>query len=136
MRRLGAASRLTATIAASLARVSQASGRVPARQTSNVYVDGFNLYYGCLRHTAYKWLDLEALCKRLLPAYDIRRIRYFTARVSGRTDPGTPLRSFEPASSAERGAQAVEPRVRQAHPRWAAVGQPVPVADGGLTRNV
>ena len=24
----------------------------------NVYVDGFNFYYGCLRATPYKWLDL------------------------------------------------------------------------------
>jgi hypothetical protein len=60
--------------------------------SANVYVDGFNLYYGCLRHTAHKWLDLDALCRTLLPSYDIHRIRYFTARVSGRTDPGTPVR--------------------------------------------
>ena len=55
-------------------------------------MDGFNLYYGCLRHSAFKWLNLDALFRTLLPAYDIHRIRYFTARVSGRTDPGTPLR--------------------------------------------
>ena len=80
------------TTGASLTSVSQASPPAQTRPTANVYVDGFNLYYGCLRHTAYKWLDLEALCRTLLPAYDIQRIRYFTARVSGRTDPGTPLR--------------------------------------------
>jgi len=65
---------------------------VPARPTANVYVDGFNLYYGCLRHTSHKWLDLDVLCRRLLPAYDIHRIRYFTARVSGRSDPRSPAR--------------------------------------------
>jgi hypothetical protein len=58
-----------------------------------VYVDGFNLYYGCLKGTSYKWLDLEALCALLLPNYDVRRIRYFTARISGRPDqPGSPTR--------------------------------------------
>lgn len=31
------------------------------------YVDGFNLYYGALRGTSYRWLDLAALCRRLLP---------------------------------------------------------------------
>ncbi len=55
----------------------------------NVYVDGFNLYYGCLKGGPYKWLDLDALCRTLLPRHDIHRIRYFTARVSAR--PGNPL---------------------------------------------
>jgi len=51
---------------------------------TNVYVDGFNLYYGCLRGTPYKWLDLDALCRRLFPRDRINRIRYFTAIVSAR----------------------------------------------------
>lgn len=50
----------------------------------NVYVDGFNLYYGCVRGTPHKWLDLEALVKRLFPNDDIHRIRYFTALARGR----------------------------------------------------
>jgi hypothetical protein len=83
---------LTATTTASLAGVTQASSPAETRPTANVYVDGFNLYYGCLRHTTYKWLNLETLCRTLLPTYDIHRIRYFTARVSGRADPGTPIR--------------------------------------------
>jgi hypothetical protein len=67
--------------------------RRTARQTANVYVDGFNIYYGCLKGTGYKWLDLEALCALLLPNYDIKRIRYFTARISGRVDkPDSPTR--------------------------------------------
>jgi len=24
-----------------------------------IYIDGFNLYYGALRGTPYKWLDIE-----------------------------------------------------------------------------
>jgi NYN domain-containing protein len=55
---------------------------------TNVYVDGFNLYYGCLKGSPYKWLDLLALCRRLLPHDTINRIRYFTAVVSvSPTDP-------------------------------------------------
>jgi len=50
----------------------------------NVYVDGFNLYYGALKRTPYKWLNLSALCQILLPADDIQLIKYFTARVSAR----------------------------------------------------
>ncbi|HEV2754772.1 MAG TPA: NYN domain-containing protein [Actinomycetota bacterium] len=59
---------------------------------TNVYVDGFNLYYGSLRGTPHKWLDLGALSKRLLPSDHIHRIRYFTARVSVRDDPQSPVR--------------------------------------------
>jgi hypothetical protein len=53
---------------------------------TNVYIDGFNLYYGCLKGSAYKWLDLEALCARLLPSNDIRQIHYCTARIKARPD--------------------------------------------------
>lgn len=49
--------------------------------STNVYIDGFNLYYGSVRKTSLKWLDLSALCKALLPNRQIKRIRYFTARV-------------------------------------------------------
>ena len=30
-----------------------------------VYVDGFNLYYGAVRGTPYKWPDIAAVCERL-----------------------------------------------------------------------
>ena len=51
-----------------------------------VYIDGLNFYYGAVRGTPYEWLDLEALCRRLLPLDNIVKIRYFTARVSDRQD--------------------------------------------------
>lgn|SRR5487761_957997 len=50
----------------------------------NIYVDGFNLYYGCLRGSPYKWLDLDALARRLFPRDTVHRIRYFTALVTAR----------------------------------------------------
>ncbi len=52
----------------------------------NVYVDGFNLYYGCLKDTAFRWLDIGALCHRLVPKNPIIRIRYFTSRISARPE--------------------------------------------------
>jgi hypothetical protein len=55
---------------------------------TNVYIDGFNLYYGLLRGTPYKWLDLEVLCQNMLPGHEINRIRYCTAQVVAR--PGEP----------------------------------------------
>ena len=60
---------------------------------TNVYVDGFNLYYGCVKSTPYKWLDLSALCRILLPKHQIHRIRYFTSRVwATADDPQMPQR--------------------------------------------
>ena len=47
----------------------------------NIYVDGFNLYYGSLQGTPYKWLNLAAMGQLLLPDQEINRIRYFTAPV-------------------------------------------------------
>jgi len=49
--------------------------------STNVYIDGFNLYYGSVRKTPFKWLDISALCATLLPKRQINRIRYFTAHV-------------------------------------------------------
>jgi len=58
-----------------------------------VYVDGFNLYYGAVRKTPHKWLDINKMCALLLPRNDIVRIKYFTARVSARPgDPDQPQR--------------------------------------------
>jgi hypothetical protein len=47
---------------------------------TNVYIDGFNLYYGAVKGTPYRWLDLSALCHHMLPNDDIRAIKYFTAK--------------------------------------------------------
>lgn len=49
-----------------------------------VYVDGFNLYYGALKGTNYKWLNLATLCEHMLKEHEIKKIKYFTAIVSPR----------------------------------------------------
>jgi len=70
---------------------------VPALRT-RVYIDGYNLYYGCLRKTAFKWLDVLALFEtQMLPSILDRpapgaepatmtlhpdsAIKYFTAKI-------------------------------------------------------
>ncbi len=59
----------------------------------NVYIDGFNLYYGSLKHTPYKWLDVNKMSELLFPKATIYKIKYFTARVIARPhDPGQPIR--------------------------------------------
>ncbi|MGB8737081.1 MAG: NYN domain-containing protein [Rhodomicrobium sp.] len=58
-----------------------------------VYVDGFNLYYRALKGTPYKWLDILALSKQLIPVnHVVDKVKYFTARVSGAKDPTSPQR--------------------------------------------
>ena len=51
-----------------------------------VYIDGFNFYYGAVKGSPFKWLDVEKLCGLLLPRDDILKIRYFTARINMRPD--------------------------------------------------
>ena len=85
------------------------------------YVDGFNLYYRALRGTSYKWLNLQALVQDLLdPENEIQQIRYFTAPVSGKLDPGQPIRqqrylqalSTFPCISIHSGNFLTKPKIR------------------------
>lgn len=60
---------------------------------ANVYIDGFNFYYRCVKNTPYKWLNFAALTRILLPKEKIHRIYYFTARVKAMPhDPDAPNR--------------------------------------------
>jgi uncharacterized LabA/DUF88 family protein len=58
-----------------------------------VYIDGFNLFYGCLRNTPYRWLDLARFARAMLPKNNVARVKYFTAIVkSSSTDRSKPIR--------------------------------------------
>ena len=60
---------------------------------TRVYVDGFNLYYGALKGTPFKWLNPVDLARRVLPAgYVVDKLLYFTARISGAPNQGAPAR--------------------------------------------
>ena len=48
-----------------------------------VYIDGFNLYYGAMRGTTNKWLNLQAFFERLRMNDELVRVKYFTAMVEG-----------------------------------------------------
>lgn len=54
---------------------------------TTLYLDGFNLYYGAVKGTAYKWLDvvklLSHICHEQAPTADIVAVKYFTAPVKG-----------------------------------------------------
>jgi NYN domain len=52
---------------------------------ANVYIDGFNLFYGQLKgNLGVKWLNPVTMSELLLPGEQINRVRYFTARVRRR----------------------------------------------------
>ncbi len=62
---------------------------------TNLYVDGFNLYYRALKDTPYKWLDLRRLAETLFPQDSINRVSYFTARLDVRpSNPGQAQRQL------------------------------------------
>lgn len=59
----------------------------------NVYVDGFNFYYGATARQPHKWLDIEAFVRTMLrPSDVINRIWYCTAEVDGKADVDAPNR--------------------------------------------
>ena len=48
-----------------------------------IYIDGFNLYYGAVKDTPHKWLDVKKFFETVLdPKHLILFIKYFTALVS------------------------------------------------------
>lgn len=57
------------------------------QQRTAVFIDGYNLYYGRLRSTAHKWLDIVAWCDQLL-AYRsqnevLSSVHFCTAHANG-----------------------------------------------------
>lgn len=68
--------------------MSGLAGSSPVPLRAFVYIDGFNLYHGCFDNfqnrshwRQYRWLDLDAFCRKIFPHYSIQGIRYFTALV-------------------------------------------------------
>lgn len=61
-----------------------------------IFIDGYNLYYGALQRSQYKWLDLYRLFNEhvLLPDTELLEVRYYTAPVLGSLcdDPESPTR--------------------------------------------
>ena len=57
--------------------------KIQLTKRSVIYIDGFNFYYGALKNSPYKWLNLQTYFERLRQDDDVQKIWYFTARVSG-----------------------------------------------------
>ena len=72
-------------------------------ETTAVYVDGYNFYYGRIRGTPYKWIDVVRLFERLVheqtPTSQMTVVRYFSAFCLARfSTHGMPPRSPRTAS--------------------------------------
>jgi len=94
-----------------------------------IYIDGFNLYYSALKRTPYKWLDLKAVCQNLLASHHkIVKIKYFTARVSGKIDPKQPIRQQTYIRALESYIPEFEAIYGHflSHPVWAPLAKPTP----------
>ena len=62
---------------------------------TNLYIDGFNLYYRALKDTPFRWLDLRKLAEILFPQDTIHKVCYFTARLDARpNNPGQAQRQL------------------------------------------
>ncbi len=62
---------------------------------TNLYIDGFNLYYRAVRGTPFKWLNLRKLAETLFPKDTIHQVCYFTALLDARPDdPSQPRRQL------------------------------------------
>lgn len=59
-----------------------------------IYIDGFNLYFGAVKKTPYKWLNvLNAVKSHLAPHHVISDIKFFTADITPRpSDPDQGVR--------------------------------------------
>jgi len=57
------------------------------KNRSIIYIDGFNLYYGAVKNTPWKWLDMEKYFSLLRQDDDIQIIKYFTAKIHGSHKP-------------------------------------------------
>lgn len=55
------------------------------RTRTIVYVDGFNLYYGALKQSRFRWLNLQRYFELVRPHDNVQLIHYFTAIVDGQS---------------------------------------------------
>lgn len=64
-----------------------------------VYIDGYNLFYGCLKHSSDKWLDLhklfsEYILKAQNPNSDLISIKFFTADIKAKVASNGPAAQY------------------------------------------
>jgi len=90
----------------------QGSPELKALRT-RVYIDGYNFYYGCLRQTPYKWLDLLPLFERhILPSALVRDTAGHTRESALLTSPSIKFFTAKIIESVARSADSVSSQAR------------------------
>ena len=86
---------------------------------TNLYIDGFNLYYRALKDTPFRWLDPYKLAEVLSPEDTIGKVCYFTALIRARpNNPSQPqrqqtyLRALQTLSGVEIHYGTFRPRIK------------------------
>ncbi len=60
-----------------------------------LYIDGFNLYYGALKDTPYKWLNPVSLAYKVFPKNKVIATKFCSAKISALPkDPDAPTRQM------------------------------------------
>ena len=79
---------------------------------TTIYIDGYNLYYGALRNTAYKWLDIvqlfSGICHIQNPTCEVVAVKFFTAPVKSKLATHGEL-SFKSQNDYHRALQMLYP---------------------------
>ncbi|HWL42582.1 MAG TPA: NYN domain-containing protein [Ilumatobacter sp.] len=104
--------------------------------TAIVYIDALNLYYGAVRRTDNKWLDVGRWARSLVPDCEVTKVRYFTARIKQR-DPSDRARDrqnvYLRALEADPLMDVTYGHFRS-DPRWKAIAEEAETRHGGLFR--
>jgi hypothetical protein len=116
-----------------LSTASPVTAAPAPKPRTSVYIDGFNLYFGALKGTSSRWLDLDAFCRLLLPRNNVRKIKYFTAHVHARPTKPTAAAHQDVYLRALRTLPSVEIYFGHylSHSRW----MPLAAPGGGVMTN-
>ena len=83
-----------------------------------IYIDGYNLYYGALHGSPYKWLDIvklcELVCKEQNPSSNIITVKFFTAPVKAKVSTHG-QRSLKSQSDYHKALKLLYPHIVEIH---------------------
>lgn len=106
-----------------------------------VFIDGYNLYYGRLRSTAHKWLDIVTWCDQLLRQRSqnevVSQVHLCTAHANG-SFASHAQASVEAQSAYHRALQTLHPerlRIIYGSHVWNRQGTPMPIFTLGKAYN-
>ena len=102
------------------------------KMNTAVYIDALNLYYGCVRGTKWKWLDVGKAVEASIEApMQVHKIKYFTARIDGRVDQDAPRRQdvyLRAIRSHDARVEIIEGKFKRHKKRYPEVNSGIPTS--------